>query len=182
MIVDLNKKAFALGMIGCSIIIFGSSVSNLESTTPSQSIVTSKNIKKIKSYDNWDYFPKQAAYNTSIVTHKFYNEKGKQVPVTWMGNNSNYQIKLNSYKFKTLNTPVLYYYGLRVKINGKKVTFKESNRGTVEIYDVPSKGIIEITSGYTRLARLGQLISVLALGIVIAFDIKRHFKRKAICN
>lgn len=179
-VIDSKRMIFSLGIVGCTIMLFYSSVVNLENTAPAKNIMNESRINKAMSYDNWDYFPQKAAYNLSIVNHQFFDAKEKQVPIKYWVTDTDYVIKLNSYESSKLNVPVLYYYGTQAKINGKNVSVKKSNRGTIEIQNVPQNGKIEITSQYTKFARMGQVISVISFFLLIVLVIRNYF-RTEIC-
>ena len=173
-VIDSKRMIFSLGIVGCTVMLFYSSVVNLENTAPAKNIMNESRIDKAMSYDNWDYFPQKAAYNLSIVNHQFFNAKGKPVSIKHWVTDTDYVIKLNSYKSSKLNVPVLYYYGTQAEIDGKNANVKVSYRGTVEIQNVPQNGIIRISNNYTKTARIGQIISLLTLiGIIIGSFIKR---------
>ena len=178
-VIDSKRTIFSLGIVGCTVMLFYSSVVNLENTASAKNIMNESRIDKAMSYDNWDYFPQKAAYNLSIVNHQFFNAKGKQVSIKHWVTDTDYVIKLNSYKSSKLNVPVLYYYGTQAKINGKNTDVKVSNRGTVEIQNVPQNGEIEITSRYTKFARIGQIISVISLLGLMVLIIRNCFRTRS---
>ena len=178
-VIDSKRMIFSLGIVGCTVMLFYSSVVNLENTASAKNIMNESRIDKAMSYDNWDYFPQKAAYNLSIVNHQFFNAKGKQVSIKHWVTDTDYVIKLNSYKSSKLNVPVLYYYGTQAKINGKNTDVKVSNRGTVEIQNVPQNGEIEITSRYTKFARIGQIISVISLLGLMVLIIRNCFRTRS---
>ena len=178
-VIDSKRMIFSLGIVGCTVMLFYSSVVNLENTASAKNIMNESRIDKAMSYDNWDYFPQKAAYNLSIVNHQFFNAKGKQVSIKHWVTDTDYVIKLNSYKSSKLNVPVLYYYGTQAKINGKNTDVKVSNRGTVEIQNVPQNGEIEITSRYTKFARIGQIISVISLLGLMVLIIRHCFRTRS---
>ena len=177
-VIDSKRTIFSLGIVGCTVMLFYSSVVNLENTAPAKNIMNESRINKAMSYDNWDYFPQKAAYNLSIVNHQFFDAKGKQVSIKHWVTDTDYVIKLNSYKSSKLNVPVLYYYGTQAKMNGKKLGVKASDRGTVELQNVPQNGEIKITSQYTKFARTGQIISVISLLGLMALMIRSYFRTK----
>lgn len=177
-VIDSKRTIFSLGIVGCTVMLFYSSVVNLENTAPAKNIMNESRINKAMSYDNWDYFPQKAAYNLSIVNHQFFDAKGKQVSIKHWVTDTDYIIKLNSYKSSELNVPVLYYYGTQAKMNGKKLGVKASDRGTVELQNVPQNGEIKITSQYTKFARTGQIISVISLLGLMALMIRSYFRTK----
>lgn len=177
-VIDSKRTIFSLGIVGCTVMLFYSSVVNLENTAPAKNIMNESRIDKAMSYDNWDYFPQKAAYNLSIVNHQFFNAKGKPVSIKHWVTDTDYVIKLNSYKSSELNVPVLYYYGTQAKMNGKKLGVKASDRGTVELQSVPQNGEIKITSQYTKFARTGQIISVISLFGLMALMIRSYFRTK----
>lgn len=177
-VIDSKRTIFSLGIVGCTVMLFYSSVVNLENTAPAKNIMNESRINKAMSYDNWDYFPQKAAYNLSIVNHQFFDAKGKQVSIKHWVTDTDYVIKLNSYKSSELNVPVLYYYGTQAKMNGKKLGVKASDRGTVELQSVPQNGEIKITSQYTKFARTGQIISVISLLGLMALMIRSYFRTK----
>ena len=177
-VIDSKRMIFSLGIVGCTVMLFYSSVVNLENTASAKNIMNESRIDKAMSYDNWDYFPQKAAYNLSIVNHQFFNAKGKQVSIKHWVTDTDYVIKLNSYKSSKLNVPVLYYYGTQAKMNGKKLGVKASDRGTVELQSVPQNGEIKITSQYTKFARTGQIISVISLFGLMALMIRSYFRTK----
>ena len=177
-VIDSKRTIFSLGIVGCTVMLFYSSVVNLENTAPAKNIMNESRINKAMSYDNWDYFPQKAAYNLSIVNHQFFDAKGKQVSIKHWVTDTDYIIKLNSYKSSELNVPVLYYYGTQAKMNGKKLGVKASDRGTVELQSVPQNGEIKITSQYTKFARTGQIISVISLLGLMALMIRSYFRTK----
>ena len=177
-VIDSKRTIFSLGIVGCTVMLFYSSVVNLENTAPAKNIMNESRINKAMSYDNWDYFPQKAAYNLSIVNHQFFDAKGKQVSIKHWVTDTDYIIKLNSYKSSELNVPVLYYYGTQAKMNGKKLGVKASDRGTVELQSVPQNGEIKITSQYTKFARTGQIISVISLFGLMALMIRSYFRTK----
>lgn len=173
-VIDSKRTIFSLGIVGCTVMLFYSSVVNLENTAPAKNIMNESRIDN----DNWDYFPQKAAYNLSIVNHQFFNAKGKPVSIKHWVTDTDYVIKLNSYKSSELNVPVLYYYGTQAKMNGKKLGVKASDRGTVELQSVPQNGEIKITSQYTKFARTGQIISVISLFGLMALMIRSYFRTK----
>lgn len=177
-VIDSKRTIFSLGIVGCTVMLFYSSVVNLENTAPAKNIMNESRINKAMSYDNWDYFPQKAANNLSIVNHQFFDAKGKQVSIKHWVTDTDYVIKLNSYKSSELNVPVLYYYGTQAKMNGKKLGVKASDRGTVELQNVPQNGEIKITSQYTKFARTGQIISVISLLGLMALMIRSYFRTK----
>ena len=177
-VIDSKRTIFSLGIVGCTVMLFYSSVVNLENTAPAKNIMNESRINKAMSYDNWDYFPQKAAYNLSIVNHQFFDAKGKQVSIKHWVTDTDYIIKLNSYKSSELNVPVLYYYGTQAKMNGKKLGVKASDRGTVELQNVPQNGEIKITSQYTKFARTGQIISIISLLGLMALMIRSYFRTK----
>ena len=177
-VIDSKRTIFSLGIVGCTVMLFYSSVVNLENTAPAKNIMNESRINKAMSYDNWDYFPQKAANNLSIVNHQFFDAKGKQVSIKHWVTDTDYIIKLNSYKSSELNVPVLYYYGTQAKMNGKKLGVKASDRGTVELQNVPQNGEIKITSQYTKFARTGQIISVISLLGLMALMIRSYFRTK----
>lgn len=178
-VIDSKKMIFSLGIVGCTVMLFYSSVVNLENTASAKNIMNESRIDKAMSYDNWDYFPQKAAYNLSIVNHQFFNAKGKPVSIKHWVTDADYVIKLNSYKSSKLNVPVLYYYGTQAKIDGKNANVKVSDRGTVEIQNVPQNGEIEITSRYTKFARIGQIISVISLLVLMVLIIRNCFRTRS---
>ena len=177
-VIDSKRTIFSLGIVGCTVMLFYSSVVNLENTAPAKNIMNESRINKAMSYDNWDYFPQKAAYNLSIVNHQFFDAKGKQVSIKHWVTDTDYIIKLNSYKSSELNVPVLYYYGTQAKMNGKKLGVKASDRGTVELQNVPQNGEIKITSQYTKFARTGQIISVISFFILMILIIRNYFRTR----
>lgn len=177
-VIDSKRTIFSLGIVGCTVMLFYSSVVNLENTAPAKNIMNESRINKAMSYDNWDYFPQKAAYNLSIVNHQFFDAKGKQVSIKHWVTDTDYIIKLNSYKSSELNVPVLYYYGTQAKMNGKKLGVKASDRGTVELQSVPQNGEIKITSQYTKFARAGQIISVISFFILMILIIRNYFRTR----
>ena len=177
-VIDSKRTIFSLGIVGCTVMLFYSSVVNLENTAPAKNIMNESRINKAMSYDNWDYFPQKAANNLSIVNHQFFDAKGKQVSINHWVTDTDYVIKLNSYKSSELNVPVLYYYGTQAKLNGKKLGVKASDRGTVELQNVPQNGEIKITSQYTKFARTGQIISIISLLGLMALMIRSYFRTK----
>lgn len=177
-VIDSKRTIFSLGIVGCTVMLFYSSVVNLENTAPAKNIMNESRINKAMSYDNWDYFPQKAAYNLSIVNHQFFDAKGKQVSIKHWVTDTDYIIKLNSYKSSELNVPVLYYYGTQAKMNGKKLGVKASDRGTVELQSVPQNGEIKITSQYTKFARTGQIISVISFFILMILIIRNYFRTR----
>lgn len=177
-VIDSKRTIFSLGIVGCTVMLFYSSVVNLENTAPAKNIMNESRINKAMSYDNWDYFPQKAAYNLNIVNHQFFDAKGKQVSIKHWVTDTDYIIKLNSYKSSELNVPVLYYYGTQAKMNGKKLGVKASDRGTVELQSVPQNGEIKITSQYTKFARAGQIISVISFFILMILIIRNYFRTR----
>ena len=177
-VIDSKRMIFSLGIVGCTVMLFYSSVVNLENTAPAKNIMNESRINKAMSYDNWDYFPQKAVNNLSIVNHQFFDAKGKQVSIKHWVTDTDYVIKLNSYKSSELNVPVLYYYGTQAKLNGKKLGVKASDRGTVELQNVPQNGEIKITSQYTKFARTGQIISIISLLGLMALMIRSYFRTK----
>ena len=177
-VIDSKRTIFSLGIVGCTVMLFYSSVVNLENTAPAKNIMNESRINKAMSYDNWDYFPQKAVNNLSIVNHQFFDAKGKQVSIKHWVTDTDYVIKLNSYKSSELNVPVLYYYGTQAKLNGKKLGVKASDRGTVELQNVPQNGEIKITSQYTKFARTGQIISIISLLGLMALMIRSYFRTK----
>lgn len=178
-VIDSKRIIFSLGIVGCTVMLFCSSVVNLENTALAKNIMNKSRINTTMSYDNWDYFPQKAAYNLSIVNHQFFDTKGNQVSIKHWVTNTDYVIKLNSYNSSKLNVPVLYYYGTQAKVNGKKLGVKVSDRGTVELQNVPQNGKIKITSRYTKFARIGQIISVSSLFILMILIIRNYFRTRS---
>ena len=176
----LSSKSFlkSIGLIICSIMFFYFSANSIENTVKASDQASRQNITSILAYDTADYVPQKAVNHHSINEHQFFNEKNEKMKLAHTETSTRSVINLHSYKGSVINTPILYYKGEKAIIDGKELPIKESSRGTIEILNVPQNGKIEITSQYTKLARTGQLISVISLLVLMALMIQSYFRTK----
>lgn len=176
----LSSKSFlkSIGLIICSIMFFYFSANSIENTVKASDQASRQNITSILAYDTADYVPQKAVNHHSINEHQFFNEKNEKVKLAHTETSTRSVINLHSYKGSVINTPILYYKGEKAIIDGKELPIKESSRGTIEILNVPQNGKIEITSQYTKLARTGQLISVISFLVLMALMIQSYFRTK----
>ena len=176
----LSSKSFlkSIGLIICSIMFFYFSANSIENTVKASDQASSQNITSILSYNTADYVSRKAVKNNSVTEEQFFNGNNEKVKLSHMETSTKYLIDLHSYKGSVINTPVLYYKGEKAMIDGQELSIKESSRGTIEILNAPRNGKIEITSQYTKLARTGQLISVISLLVLMALMIQSYFRTK----
>ena len=176
----LSSKSFlkSIGLIICSIMFFYFSANSIENTVKASDQASRQNITSILAYDTADYVPQKAVNHHSVTEEQFFNGNNEKVKLSHTETSTRSVINLHSYKGSVINTPILYYKGEKAMINGKELPIKESSRGTIEILNVPQNGKIEITSQYTKLARTGQLISVISLLVLMALMIQSYFRTK----
>ena len=154
------------------------SANSIENTVKASDQASRQNITSILAYDTADYVPQKAVNHHSVTEEQFFNGNNEKVKLSHTETSTRSVINLHSYKGSVINTPILYYKGEKAMINGKELPVKESSRGTIEILNVPQNGKIEITSQYTKLARTGQLISVISLLVLMALMIQSYFRTK----
>ena len=176
----LSSKSFlkSIGLIICSIMFFYFSANSIENTVKASDQASRQNITSILAYDTADYVPQKAVNHHSVTEEQFFNGNNEKVKLSHTETSTKYLIDLHSYKGSVINTPVLYYKGEKAMIDGQELSIKESSRGTIEILNAPRNGKIEITSQYTKLARTGQLISVISLLVLMALMIQSYFRTK----
>lgn len=176
----LSSKSFlkSIGLIICSIMFFYFSANSIENTVKASDQASRQNITSILAYDTADYVPQKAVNHHSVTEEQFFNGNNEKVKLSHTETSTRSVINLHSYKGSVINTPILYYKGEKAIIDGKELPIKESSRGTIEILNVPQNGKIEITSQYTKLARTGQLISIISLLVLMALMIQSYFRTK----
>lgn len=165
-----KNKLISLGLILCSMLFFYSSVHDLEITAMNKTLDSTK-LTKILDCCNSDYCPQKSVGNSSIWRHKFYDSDGNQIPLIHHATNDKYFINLHSYQSKVLDTPLYYYYGVEAKSHNENLDIEESSRGTIKINNPPQYGLIEITSKYTLLAKISQIISFFSIIVLCVFKI-----------
>lgn len=137
-----------------------------------------KNIEKIsKEYISTDYYPKAATKDLIGVENKKFIISNKEAKI------SNYKNTDTEFKFTVVNeskkkvivdVPILYYLGTVVKNNNKLIPVTISSRGTVQVELNSGRNNVVISSRYTKLARLTQVISLCtALLMLITYFMKK---------
>ena len=138
-----------------------------------------RNIEKIsKEYINADYYPKAATKDPVSIENKKFVISNKEAKVL------NYKNTDTEFKFTVVNksnkrvivdVPILYYLGTEVKNNNKLIPVTISSRGTVQVELSNKNNNVVISSRYTKLARISQVISLgTALIIASMFFIKKQ--------
>lgn len=130
-----------------------------------------RNIEKIsKEYINADYYPKAATKDPVSIENKKFVISNKEAKVL------NYKNTDTEFKFTVVNksnkrvivdVPILYYLGTEVKNNNKLIPVTISSRGTVQVELSNKNNNVVISSRYTKLARISQVIS-LGTALIIA--------------
>ena len=130
-----------------------------------------RNIEKIsKEYINSDYYPKAATKDPVSIENKKFVISNKEAKVL------NYKNTDTEFKFTVVNksnkrvivdVPILYYLGTEVKNNNKLIPVTISSRGTVQVELSNKNNNVVISSRYTKLARISQVIS-LGTALIIA--------------
>ena len=130
-----------------------------------------RNIEKIsKEYINSDYYPKAATKDPVSIENKKFVISNKEAKVL------NYKNTDTEVKFTVINeskkrvivdVPILYYLGTEVKNNNKLIPVTISSRGTVQVELSNKNNNVVISSRYTKLARISQVIS-LGTALIIA--------------
>ena len=130
-----------------------------------------RNIEKIsKEYINADYYPKAATKDPVSIENKKFIISNKEAKVL------NYKNTDTEFKFTVVNksnkrvivdVPILYYLGTEVKNNNKLIPVTISSRGTVQVELSNKNNNVVISSRYTKLARISQVIS-LGTALIIA--------------
>lgn len=170
-------KIISIVMLLSVVILQISSITSLKSTMKPENIITESKIKDLMNWNNFDYLPQESASKiTTIWDHEFYiNNKKVDIPFSISENQITIKVAKN-YDGENLDLPVLYYIGTyAVNDQGKRLRVQKSERGTIKIKNVEA-GTIKITSEYTKLARLGQIVSLITILIIILFKIKKSMK------
>lgn len=136
-----------------------------------------------KEYINQDYYPKAAIKNSKNIENKKFIFNNKNVSI------KNKEIKATEYSFTILNNsehkvtidiPILYYLGMKASSNGKLIPTTVSKRGTISIDAEKGKSNIIVYSGYTRLAKLSQKVSLISSIIILIVGVTSFYKKRHI--
>lgn len=133
---------------------------------------TANKLNSIDSKTEFPYIIKQSITDKeSFINHKKADIKPKftadKVSIDWKSNT----------KTSILDIPVYYYEGTYAKIDGKRTSVKESDRGTVEVKVPKNTHKVEITNEYTPLAKTAAVISIVSWLSVLGVYLKKKFKK-----
>ncbi|MGX5378195.1 hypothetical protein ACWCL1_08130 [Ligilactobacillus sp. LYQ135] len=148
-----------------------SSVVALKSTAKSENFISENKIGQLLNWNNLDYFPKESEKMANTISnHEFY-ANNKKINIKYKVNDDKMTITVpKQADGKDLNIPVVYYAGTKVfNSSNQELKVYRSNRGTLELKNVNS-GEITITSEYSTLARIGQIISLITLLGIVGYE------------
>ena len=119
--------------------------------------------------------------NTTFKIKFIFNNKNVSI--------KNKEIKATEYSFTILNNsehkvtidiPILYYLGMKASSNGKLIPTTVSKRGTISFDAEKGKSNIIVYSGYTRLAKLSQKVSLISSIIILIVGVTSFYKKRHI--
>ena len=124
-----------------------------------------------KAYNNYDYFQNREHDIVFIDGEGKVNDIKEKVPEL------TFDIKT---KGATIELPRLYYFGYKVTLDGKKLDYKESENGFIQI-DIPNSGTVEVVYEGTLAYQISHYASLVIFIIYIGYLLNLHqkiFKRR----
>lgn len=147
---------------------------------PEESVVYDENYNNIFKYImQWggaDYYHKSAfeneEYKKSIWNKEAYLNK-KKVKISGFSSSANkFNIKLKLLNDGKVDLPIILYKNLIVKVNGKRIPFENSDRGTVSFNAKKGLNEVELKYDAPKLYYVLVIISLLTWLFYICFGIK----------
>lgn len=158
------------------IIMHGVSVHNLLVQDDKAVYNNNDAIEMAHSYAHTDYANEESLNHPELVRNKSFMVNNDIIDI-------DYTITDTSITFEHENkdnnpikvvTPLYFYKGQMVEVNGSKVESSLSDYGTTELFINPGKSHVKIYYNYTKLARVTQAISFLSILFFIFYVYKRR--------
>lgn len=131
---------------------------------------------RLAAFNQRDYYPVAAAQHYQSIEKHTVKLAGQPIKAAGGYTMDRLTWRVQPPRQGELDLPVLAYRGVTVWVDGRRIPSTRSNRGTVQVPITAGQHQVDVTAGYTLLAWISFLGSLLA-GIWLALGLVRHHHR-----